>query len=261
MRKDNVSNGRPSKGFSSSGESSFSKSAFQPGIRVEPFFRMGRYRRIINSEFPIHITGRTNNRESFPIPMDEMWGVMSDYLHLAKSGFGFLTHSFLLMPNHFHWMARDPQGEMSNCMQYLMRETSREIGRLAGKINRVWGAPFGSSIIGKPLHYLHAYKYIYRNPVKGRLCESVLQYPYSTLSALIGNQPTIIPLEEDELLFNDFSGTLEWLDHGYSQTEEESIRLALRRKEMKFPVDKKSRRENSLEDWKSIPSAMQHYKK
>ncbi len=222
---------------------------------------VGRPDRIINCEYPLHITARTNNREPFPIELDAIWEILSDYLHMARTGFGVRTHSFLLMPNHFHLIARDPEGAISECMQYFMRETSKEIGRHAGRINRIWGARFHSSIIGSPLYFLHAYKYVYRNPVRAGISSNVLEYRYSTLQALFGRQRSIIPIEEDELLLNDVEGTLSWLDFGYSGDEERSIQLALRRRDMQFPREKKTSHVNPLDTWSSVPPAMQHYKK
>jgi len=54
---------------------------------------------------------------------------------------------------------------LSPAMQFFMREVSKQIGRHSGRINRLWGSPFFSSVISSPHYFLHAYKYTYRNPV------------------------------------------------------------------------------------------------
>jgi putative transposase len=97
--------------------------------------------------------------------MPEAWELFSDYLYFINKNFGIRIHSFVLMPNHFHMIARDPELNLSSAMNYFMRETSKLMASESRTINRVWGAPFHSSLIDSPLYYLHAYKYVYRNPV------------------------------------------------------------------------------------------------
>jgi putative transposase len=121
--------------------------------------------RIRSAEFPFHITARSNNRALFPVSMPEAWELFSDYLYFINKNFGIRIHSFVLMPNHFHMIARDPELNLSSAMNYFMRETSKLMASESRTINRVWGAPFHSSLIDSPLYYLHAYKYVYRNPV------------------------------------------------------------------------------------------------
>lgn len=187
---------------------------------------MGKFARKLDDEFPLHITARCNNKEDFPVPLSEAWEIFSEYLFMLHYGYKIKIHSFILMTNHFHLLASDPELNLSKAMALFMRETSKEMGHLSHRINRVWGAPFHSCIISDYRYFLSAYKYNYRNPVAAGITDRVENYPWSTLQVLLGKRKGIIPLLEDQILMNDPSGTLHWLNESYQQEEFEAIHKA-----------------------------------
>lgn len=203
---------------------------------------MSRFHRKLHSEFPLHITGRCNNREHFPVSQSVAWEIFSDYLHMLHHHYGVKIHSFVLMSNHFHLIVSDPKLNLSKGMAILMRESSKEMGRISGRINRIWGGPFHSCIIGDPAYFLCAYKYNYRNPVAARLCENVEDYPWSTLQILLGKKHGIIPLVEDATLLESPQASLDWLNNAYLENEVSAIQLAFKKKSFDLPRDPKTLR-------------------
>lgn len=208
--------------------------------------------RVLSPEFPIHVCGRVNNRERFPVPNALAWELFSDYLHILRFQFNIRIISFVLMPNHFHLICLDPDLQLSKAMNFFMRETSREMAICAGRINRIWGAPFFSSVIPDPLYYLHAYKYCYRNPVAANIVQKVEDYPWSTLQMLLGRRRGIIPLQEDQTLFNSPDDTVRWLNEAYAQEESTLIQASLRKKNFKFPMNPMNRKKFPLDSLDSI---------
>lgn len=204
----------------------------------------------------MNITARYNNREFFPIPLPLCWEIFSDYLYLVAHGFKIDIYSFVMMSNHFHLLCRDPHGQISKAMEFFMRETSREISRIAGRINRIWGRPFHNTVIGSPLYFLHSYKYNYRNPIAAGLVDRVEDYPWSTLQILLGNKSGIIPLTYDETLFSDVEGTLVWLNESYTDTQSESLKKAFKRKEFEIASEQNNKYANPLTKWDSVPEFM-----
>lgn len=200
-------------------------------ITEEP---MPRKKREYSSIYPYHLSARCINRSWFRIPIDDVWDIFCDYLYFIKFAYKIDIHSFVLMNNHFHMLATFPDGNISECMNYFMREVSKEITRKSGRINQTFGGPFHSSLIKSHHYYLHAYKYVYRNPVEAGLCENADLYKYSTLSGLIGNSSLVIPVINDETLFSDFEGTLNWINKGYLNDHKEKIQAALKRTEFGF---------------------------
>lgn len=168
--------------------------------------------------------------------MKEVWEVYSEQLFFAHHAFGLKIHSFVLMNNHFHLLATSPRANLSETMCYFMRETSRELGRLSKRINQIYGRPYFGSSLTSNHYFLNAYKYVYRNPVEAGLADCVESYPFSTLRALLGAQHTMIPVQEDTLLFSDVESQLRWLNTPYPNAKmRESIRKALQRREFRFP--------------------------
>jgi putative transposase len=215
---------------------------------------MGHRIRHLSNHLPHHVTGRTNNREDFPLPLNLVWDVLCDYLYLLHVGFSIEIHSFVLMPNHYHLICRDPERKLPKAMEFFMRETSKEIGRISGRINRIWGAPYNNSLIDSMLYFYHAYKYVYRNPIEAGLCRKVEDYSFSSLSVLLGQSAGILPLEEDPLIFNEnLETTISWLNFSYKDVEKESIRAALKKRQFKFRKDPHNKKILSLEDWSSVP--------
>lgn len=211
------------------------------------FLQMPSANRIFQTEFPIHIVNRSNNKERFPADLSEVWRIFEDYLFLVSKHHGLKILSFVLMPNHFHLLAIDSEGTLAASMEYLMRETAKEINRKSCRINRVWGDSYRASIIPTHHYFSTAYKYVYRNPVEAGLSLRVEDYKFSTLAGLLGQQRCIIPIEEDPLLFDYSEQTLNWLNTAPSRETVETVRLSLRRKEMKFPRDKTSMKRSLLE--------------
>lgn len=199
-----------------------------------------------SAEHPYHITARTNNRERFELDLSEVWEIFENQLFFIHHAFGIRIHAFVLMKNHFHLLASDPKMQLSQALRWLMTETSREIGRRTGRKNRMYGQRNFKCLISNYHYYMHAYKYIYRNPVEAQACKQVEDYPYSTLYGLVGKRKLVIPIEED-LLFDDFERNLVWLNMGVKKEDWDSIRGALHRSEFKLRKNPKRNTTSDLE--------------
>ncbi len=191
-------------------------------------------------EFPYHVTARCLNKEWFALPMHDVWSIFSNYLFFIHHAFGIRIHNFVLMNNHFHMILLTPEANLDVAMNYFMRETSRVISKRSGRINQVFGGPYYWSLIKSPNYFLHAYKYVYRNPVESGLAGCVESYNYSTLNSLLGQNHSIIPLECDETLFPFEDSQLKWLNTPYNSEQVRlDIKNALRKREFHFPKDKR----------------------
>lgn len=201
----------------------------------------------ISPDYPYSISARCINKEWFQIPLSEVWAVMEDYLNFLHFGFNFKIKSFVLMSNHFHLIVSAPESNLSEGMRYFMRETSRHIAKKSNRINQIYGARFYRSLITKNHYLMHAYKYIYRNPVEAGLCNSVIEYPYSTLNRIIGKGPLYIPVECDDILFDSFDQTLLWLDKKPELENYLAVKKALTKTEFSFPANPKNKKKHILE--------------
>jgi putative transposase len=193
-----------------------------------------------HSFYPYHISARCINKDWFKIPTEDVWDIMSNYLFFLKHGFNFEIINFVLMSNHFHLIVKTPEANLSQGMNYFMRETSRSITMLSNRINQTYGSPYHWSLIKNENYFRHAYKYVYRNPVEAGLSLRVEDFRYSTLQIKLGLCKDIIPVVEDCLLFDSAPETLLWLNEKYpDESAITLIKSALKKREFKSAKDKK----------------------
>lgn len=193
---------------------------------------------------PYHITGRCHSKEHFPLPQDIIWHEFENLLYSMSFSFQTQIHAFVLMPNHFHLLMTTPNLNLSESMQYFMRESTRSINNLSAGMNQLWGGRFFRSEINSS-HYLNCvYKYLYRNPVRAQISKNVESYPYSTLYGLLGREQLVIPTF-DEAITNSPADTLKWLNETPPPKYEEYVRIGLKKKIFKLP--KVDSRPNPLE--------------
>jgi putative transposase len=202
----------------------------------------------LSTSFPYHVSARCINREWFLLPLSEVWAIMEDYLFFIHHAYGVEILQFVLMPNHFHLLIRCPNGNLSDAMEYFMRETSRQLTNKTGRINQTYGTRFHRTLVTSDRYHRHVYKYIYRNPVKAGLCELTQEYPFSTLRGILGLTKIHIPLADDTFLFNPLirTSTLEWLNRRPKQIHENEIRQALKKAVFGFPKFNQKTRQPTL---------------
>ena len=215
---------------------------------------MPRRKHLPHPTYPYHVTARSHGGHWFYNDMDVVWHVMSDYLYFISIAYNVKIHAFVLMSNHFHLIVSTPEANLSRAMNYFMRETSKEINRITGKINQVYGDKYHRSLIDNQFYFSHVYKYVYRNPVTAGVSDACENYKYSTLYGLLGKGHIYIPMTEDNVLFenNKISNVLGWLNQTPAEENYEILKKALRRKKLQFPrnrwriLDKKHSLEKSL---------------
>jgi len=179
--------------------------------------------------------------------MENVWDIFSRQLTYINWVYSAEIHAFVLMNNHFHLLISTPLANLSIIMANFMKETSRQINQVTGRINQTYGNRHFRSLIGSPHYYLHAYKYIYRNPVAAGLTERCEIYKYSSLSFLVGKTLARFPTLEDDVLFSDVEGTISWLNTKPSDENWHTIGNAMKKSNFQIATDKKSKRNHQLE--------------
>lgn len=198
---------------------------------------------------PYHISARCINKEWFELPLQTVWSIMEDYLFILHHGFNVRIHSFVLMSNHFHLIVTPTLPNLSSAMLYFMRETSKEISRLTGRINQTYGNRNHKTWIGNYYYFLNSYKYVYQNPIRAGISSTVQSYPYSTLHGLLGNSKLIVPIDEDLLFQPNLDSTvLNWLNRKVENDHANQIKMALRGPLFELPICRKTMKRSFLED-------------
>lgn len=208
---------------------------------------MPRSKSIFQSYYPYHVTGRSIHKDCFQIPLDEVWKIMSIQLTYINWVFKAQIHSFVLMPNHFHLMLTTPNSDLDKVMANFMKETSRQINQYSGRINQAYGARHFRCIIESEHYFTHAYKYIYRNPVKAGLATKCEEYEYSSLAFKIGKTKAVFPVMEDQILFSNPMKTLLWLNQVPDELDWRKISLAMKKTKFKISNSRLNNKKSHLE--------------
>lgn len=200
---------------------------------------------ILQPEFPYHVTARCINRDWFSLPQPQVWEIMSDQLWFVYRAFKFEIHAFALMGNHFHLFVETPLSNLDEGMAWFMRETSRSLTKSSSRINQTYGARYFRCIVKSDHHYLNVYKYLYHNPIHAGISQNILDYPYTSLSGLMGKTKITFPVKHDRTLFDDPDGTIRWLNERPDENNWNAVAKALKKKE--FRLAKVNSRPHPLE--------------
>ncbi len=189
---------------------------------------------IYTHEYPYHITARTNNKERYPLPLDDMWTIYCSYLNKLICKYKFRVYCFVMMKNHYHMLASfDPRFPIYRIMAEFQTSVSRTVNSVSGKINHLYGGPYFGSLITTPEYFYIAYKYILQNPVRSGAVKNVEQYSWSTLknkTIYLSQECTVlshlVPREQGELLM--------YLNETYSNDEVTELRRATLKPKFNF---------------------------
>ena len=212
-------------------------------------YRPGMPRKLLQRTniLPYHLTGRVNNKEEFHVPLARMWALIGDECLYLTVVYQVQFHALVLMPNHFHILMTVPEGDLGQAMNFFMSSVTRMSNLLSGRSGRLFGGPYYWSLVNNSRYFGHVYKYVYRNPVRAKLCSRVEEYPFSTLSGLLGSSPLPFPLYFTKIGMEIAFPTAEthlhlnWLNKPFPKDAEVLIQKGLRKRLFVSVPDPKSR--------------------
>ncbi len=210
---------------------------------------MPRKNLIRDPALPYHVVNQCDNRERFPADLQTVWMQFCAGLWEASLLLGARVHSFVLMPNHYHLILSCPESDLGEVMRWVGRSVTEKHNRSEGRCGHLFRGRYHWSLIRHEIYLSHAYKYVYRNPVRAGLCDRVEQWPYSTLQATLGIAPPRLrlnPVRSFWICENTYD-QLDWLNEPSGKEAEEQIRSALRRRQFELPKDRLNRAPSPLE--------------
>lgn len=114
-------------------------------------------------------------------------------------------------------------------MYYFMKNSSLRLTEAGNRINQSFCGRHYKTVLHTPSYFLNAYKYNYIKPLIAGVSERAEEYPFSTLSGIMGKTQAVIPLAEDCTFFSDISGTLQWLNTMPCTKKLDAVRWGLKR--------------------------------
>ncbi len=161
---------------------------------------MARKPRIIQTDYPYHLTARTNN-QAFRF-QDREAGIrlIAEVLAETRQRYGLAIRHFVLMSNHFHLLASLSEENLSRAMQYFLSRVALRYNRLNHRSGHLWGGRFRSTIIATDQSYLRVVRYLYQNPVRAKMVEKPSDYDSSTFSFYAFGIKGVVKVDGDHLL-------------------------------------------------------------
>ena len=165
---------------------------------------MGAKRRV---EFPgaiYHVAARGNAQEA--IYRDEV-----DYLRFlgalatTVSRFGWLCHSFCLIPNHYHLLVETPEPNLAKGMRILNGAYAQHFNGRHRRVGHVFQGPYKAQVVSRDGHLLETCRYLALNPHRAGLG---LNWPWSSYRALaaLEDAPSFLQLTFVRSLFDGPAG-------------------------------------------------------
>lgn len=202
---------------------------------------------IKSDSLPYHVTARANNREKFHLPLTRLWELIgTECLNLALV-YEIEIHALVLMPNHFHMIVTVPKHDLGKVMSVFMASITRTSNLISGRSGHIFGGPYHWSLINSSRYFAHALKYVYRNPVRARICDRVERYRFSSLQGLLGFSHLPFPIYltrvgmEVALPAVEAFEQIDWLNKPFPAEAEMLIQKGLRKKVFDAMIDRKTR--------------------
>jgi putative transposase len=141
-------------------------------------------RRLSNSGF-YHVLARGHDRK--PVFKDpEDYRSYLSHLSRFKRQFPCRCFHFCLMPNHVHLlMQSNSLDNLTALMRRVQQAYQFHWRRRYELVGHLWQGRFKSLPIEEDPYLLECARYIERNPVRAKLCETTVDYPWSSASAYL----------------------------------------------------------------------------
>lgn len=114
--------------------------------------------------------------------------------------------AYCLMPNHYHLLVETPKPDLSQGMQRLNWSYACWFNERYGYVGHAFDDRFKSKVIQRDAQLLQTARYIVMNPVRALLCESPIEWPWSSYAASVGAAPAP-PWLDSSLWVGMFSAT------------------------------------------------------
>jgi putative transposase len=146
---------------------------------------MGRPPRI---EYPgaiYHVTSRGDRQEPIFRNREDRQRLL-EIVDQAMTRLDAQMFAFCLMGNHYHFVLRTRQANLSRLMRHVNGEYTRTFNRRHAVVGHVFQGRFHAVLIDSDAYLLEACRYVELNPVRAGLVASVDEWPWCSYGAHVG---------------------------------------------------------------------------
>lgn len=126
-----------------------------------------------------HIVMRGNNMQRIFEEREDYEKLIS-LLKQYKQECGFTLYAWCLMPNHIHLLLKIKQATLSETMAKINIAFVKWYNLKYERKGHLYQGRFKSEPVEDETYFLTVFRYIHMNPVKGKICSTPEDYPYSS---------------------------------------------------------------------------------
>ncbi|MCP3888454.1 MAG: transposase [Desulfobulbaceae bacterium] len=119
---------------------------------------------------------RGDNIFSDKTDFEKFLGVLQE----SSEMFGCRVVAFCLMTNHYHILLQTPSGNLSRVMRHVNGVYTQRYNRRHKVDGQLFRGRYKNVLVEEDSHLVELLRYIHRNPVRARICQSVSDYPWSS---------------------------------------------------------------------------------
>lgn len=144
--------------------------------------------RPLRIEFPgawYHVMNRGAGRRAI-FHTDEHRGLFLELLADVRARFGAEIHAYCLMDNHYHLLVHTPEGNLGRAMRHLNGVYTQRFNRSKKTDGPLFRGRYKAILIDADNYLLQLSRYIHRNPLEAKQVKRLLDYPWSSYPAYLG---------------------------------------------------------------------------
>lgn len=146
-----------------------------------------------------HVTSRGDRREDIYRDDKDRRAWLS-VLATVCGRFNWVVYAYCQMSNHYHLLVETPDGNLSRGMRQLNGLYTQGFNRRHGLVGHLFQGRYKAILVQKEGYLLELSRYVVLNPVRARMVEEPIAWPWSSLQAVLGGCEVPDWLDTDWLL-------------------------------------------------------------
>jgi putative transposase len=146
-----------------------------------------------------HITARGDRREDIYFNTDDRQAWL-DLLGQVCERFNWMCHAYCLMTNHYHLVVETPEGNLAQGMRQLNGVYTQNVNRTHKRVGHVFQGRYQAILVEKDSYLLELARYVVLNPVRARMVNDAVEWPWSSYRAMIAQASPPSWLKTDWIL-------------------------------------------------------------
>jgi putative transposase len=146
-----------------------------------------------------HVTARGDRREAIYEDEDDRQAWLEVLAQVCERHL-WRCHAWCQMTNHYHLVVETAEPNLSEGMRQLNGVYTQRYNRRHGKAGHVFQGRYHAVLVEKDAYLLELARYVVLNPVRAGMVADAAHWPWSSYTAMVGEEPAPRWLETDWLL-------------------------------------------------------------